>query len=104
VPVLGEFFGSDGGLSASVITWLSEGCRRSRGPSSNRSLSEGNDVYCWADGVHYPRPGRPPPRAQPDARLLVVVRLPLPGAEASHLAVTASWAGGLLVYRPPHCQ
>jgi len=52
-PALGEFFGSEAGLSPSVITRLTtvwqEDCRR----FANRSLADADYVYCWADGVHF---------------------------------------------------
>ncbi len=52
-PALGEFFGSDAGLSPSVITRLTtawqQDCRR----FARRSLADVDYVYCWADGVHF---------------------------------------------------
>jgi putative transposase len=52
-PALGEFFGSDAGLSASVITRLTKGWQEERERFANRSLADVDFVYCWADGVHF---------------------------------------------------
>ena len=45
-PALGEFFGSDAGLSPSVITRLTTSGRRSSGPSPIASLADVDYVYC----------------------------------------------------------
>jgi putative transposase len=50
---LGEFFGSDAGLSASVITRLTKSWQEERERFANRSLADVDFVYCWADGVHF---------------------------------------------------
>jgi transposase-like protein len=52
-PALGEFFGSDAGLSASVITRLTTTWQQDRERFARRSLAEVDYVYCWADGVHF---------------------------------------------------
>ncbi|MBA2698880.1 MAG: IS256 family transposase [Nocardioidaceae bacterium] len=52
-PALGEFFGSDAGLSASVITRLTTSWQQDRQRFANRSLVDVDYVYCWADGVHF---------------------------------------------------
>lgn len=52
-PALGEFFGSDAGLSPSVITRLTKAWQAERETSSKRSLADADFVYCWADGVHF---------------------------------------------------
>jgi putative transposase len=52
-PALGEFFGSDAGLSPSVITRLTRSWQEERERFANRSLAEVDFVYCWADGVHF---------------------------------------------------
>jgi len=52
-PALGEFFGSDAGLSASVITRLTKSWQDEREQFANRSLADVDFVYCWADGVHF---------------------------------------------------
>jgi putative transposase len=52
-PALGEFFGSDAGLSASVITRLTKSWQDERERFANRSLADVDYVYCWADGVHF---------------------------------------------------
>lgn len=50
---LGEFFGSDAGLSPSVITRLTQSWQHERERFANRSLADADFVYCWADGVHF---------------------------------------------------
>ena len=52
-PALGEFFGSDAGLSASVITRLTKSWQEEREGFADRSLADVDYVYCWADGVHF---------------------------------------------------
>ena len=52
-PALGEFFGSDAGLSPSVITRLTKSWQDERERFANRSLADVDFVYCWADGVHF---------------------------------------------------
>ena len=52
-PALGEFFGSDAGLSPSVITRLTKSWQDERERFANRSLAGVDFVYCWADGVHF---------------------------------------------------
>jgi transposase-like protein len=52
-PALGEFFGSDAGLSASVVTRLTKAWQEERERFANRSLAEVDFVYCWADGIHF---------------------------------------------------
>ena len=52
-PALGEFFGSDAGLSASVITRLTKSWQQEREQFANRPLADVDFVYCWADGVHF---------------------------------------------------
>ena len=52
-PALGEFFGSDAGLSASVITRLTHSWQEERERFADRSLADVDFVYCWADGVHF---------------------------------------------------
>jgi putative transposase len=53
VPALTEFFGSDAGLSASVVTRLTKAWQEERERFAARSLAEVDYVYCWADGVHF---------------------------------------------------
>jgi transposase-like protein len=53
VPALGEFFGSDAGLSASVVTRLTKSWQEERERFADRSLADVDFVYCWADGVHF---------------------------------------------------
>lgn len=52
-PALGEFFGSEAGLSASVITRLTKSYQADREAFMARSLAGKDFVYCWADGVHF---------------------------------------------------
>ena len=53
VTALGEFFGSDAGLSASVVTRLTKSWQEERARFADRSLADVDFVYCWADGVHF---------------------------------------------------
>jgi transposase-like protein len=52
-PALTEFFGSDAGLSPSVVTRLTKSWQEEREIFSKRSLADVDYVYCWADGVHF---------------------------------------------------
>lgn len=52
-PALGEFFGSDAGLSASVITRLTTQWQDEARAFAERSLADRDYVYVWADGVHF---------------------------------------------------
>jgi len=52
-PALGEFFGSEAGLSPSVVTRLTKTFQGDREQFSKRSLADADYVYCWADGVHF---------------------------------------------------
>ena len=52
VPALGQFLGSSAGLSASVITKLTETWQAEARAFAAGDLSELDFVYCWADGVH----------------------------------------------------
>jgi len=52
-PALGEFFGSDAGLSPSVITRLTRTWQEEAERFARRSLADMDFVYCWADGVHF---------------------------------------------------
>ena len=51
-PALGQFLGSDAGLSAPVITRLTEAWRAEQRAFAERDLSGVDYVYLWADGVH----------------------------------------------------
>jgi putative transposase len=53
VPALTQFFGSAAGLSASVITRLTEQWQADRVAFLQRDLAEVDYVYCWADGIHF---------------------------------------------------
>ena len=53
VPALREFFGSDAGLSASVITRLTTEWQDDRRAFAKRSLRDVDFVYVWADGIHF---------------------------------------------------
>lgn len=52
-PALGEFFGSNAGLSPSVITRLTKAWQEEREHFADRSLADVDYVYCWADGIHF---------------------------------------------------
>ena len=52
VPALGQFLGSSAGLSASVITKLTETWKAEQRTFSQRDLSGVDYVYLWADGIH----------------------------------------------------
>ena len=52
VPALGQFLGSAKGLSASVITKLTETWRAEQHAFAQRDLSSVDYVYLWADGIH----------------------------------------------------
>src|SRR5215467_9377795 len=52
VPALGQFLGSAAGLSAAVITRLTETWRAEQRAFAGRDLSGVDYVYLWADGTH----------------------------------------------------
>jgi hypothetical protein len=52
VPALGQFLGSAAGLSAPVITWLTETWKAEQRAFAARDLSGVDYVYLWADGIH----------------------------------------------------
>ncbi|MEV0057846.1 IS256 family transposase [Saccharopolyspora shandongensis] len=52
VPALGQFLGSSKGLSAPVITKLTEQWKAEHRGFTERDLSEVDYVYLWADGIH----------------------------------------------------
>lgn len=52
VPALAEFFGSEVGLSASVISRLTASWEAEVRAFAERDLSSCRYVYCWADGIH----------------------------------------------------
>jgi putative transposase len=52
-PALGEFFGSDAGLSPSVITRLTTSWQDERDRFSRRRLGGADYVYVWVDGIHF---------------------------------------------------
>ncbi len=52
VPALGEFLGSSAGLSASVITRLTQTWQAEQRAFAARDLSGVDYVYLWADGIH----------------------------------------------------
>jgi transposase-like protein len=51
-PALGQFLGSDAGLSAPVITRLTETWKAEQRTFAQRDLSEVDYVYLWVDGIH----------------------------------------------------
>ncbi|WP_433431943.1 IS256 family transposase [Nonomuraea sp. CA-141351] len=52
VPALGQFLGSSNGLSAPVITKLTEQWKAEQRAFAERDLSDVDYVYLWADGIH----------------------------------------------------
>jgi transposase-like protein len=52
VPALGQFLGSTKGLSASVVTKLTETWQAEQHAFAARDLSDVDFVYLWADGIH----------------------------------------------------
>jgi transposase-like protein len=52
VPALGQFLGSSAGLSAAVITRLTETWQAEQRTFAQRDLSHVDYVYLWADGIH----------------------------------------------------
>ena len=52
VPALGQFLGSAAGLSAAVITKLTETWKAEQRAFAERDLSGVDYVYLWADGIH----------------------------------------------------
>jgi len=52
VPALGQFLGSSAGLSAAVITRLTEQWQAEQRAFAARDLSGADYVYVWADGIH----------------------------------------------------
>src|SRR5487761_599388 len=52
VPALGQFLGSAAGLSAAVITRLTEQWKAEQRAFAARDLSSADYVYLWADGIH----------------------------------------------------
>jgi putative transposase len=52
-PALGEFFGTEAGLSPSTITRLTESWQAEHADWSARDLSGVDYVYWWVDGIHF---------------------------------------------------
>jgi transposase-like protein len=52
VPALGQFLGSTAGLSAPVITKLTETWKTEQRSFADRDLSHVDYVYLWVDGIH----------------------------------------------------
>ena len=52
VPALGQFLGSSAGLSAPVITKMTETWQAEQRSFSTRDLSSVDYVYLWVDGIH----------------------------------------------------
>ena len=52
-PALGEFFGSEAGLSPSTVQRLTGSWQAEHGQWSARDLSGLDYVYWWVDGVHF---------------------------------------------------
>jgi len=52
VPALAEFFGTEAGLSAAVITRLTTSWEAEQKAFTQRKLHDRDYVYVWADGIH----------------------------------------------------
>jgi transposase-like protein len=52
-PALGEFFGSEAGLSPSVITRLTRQWQDEQRAFAQRRLDDVDYVYVWVDGIHF---------------------------------------------------
>ncbi|MHB1720809.1 MAG: IS256 family transposase, partial [Acidimicrobiales bacterium] len=52
-PALGEFFGTEAGLSASTVGRLTESWQAEHATWSERDLSGLDYVYWWVDGIHF---------------------------------------------------
>ncbi|MGH2579020.1 MAG: transposase, partial [Actinomycetota bacterium] len=52
VPALAEFFGTEAGLSAAVITRLTASWVAEQEASIHRKLHDRDYVYVWTDGIH----------------------------------------------------
>ncbi|MDQ2873306.1 MAG: IS256 family transposase [Actinomycetota bacterium] len=52
IPALGQFLGSSAGLSAAVITRLTEQWQGEQRAFAGRDLSGADYVYLWTDGIH----------------------------------------------------
>jgi putative transposase len=52
-PALGEFFGSEAGLSASTVNRLTQAWQAEHAEWSERDLSGLDYVYFWVDGIHF---------------------------------------------------
>ncbi len=52
VPALAEFFGTEAGLSAAVITRLTASWEAEQKAFAHRGLHDRDYVYVWADGIH----------------------------------------------------
>lgn len=52
-PALGEFFGTEAGLSASTVGRLSQSWQAEHATWSKRDLSGVDYVYWWVDGIHF---------------------------------------------------
>lgn len=52
-PALGEFFGSEAGLSASTVSRLTQAWQAEHAEWAERDLSGVDYVYWWVDGVHF---------------------------------------------------
>jgi transposase-like protein len=53
VPALTDFFGTEAGLSAPVITRLTKSWSAEHEAFMGRDLSEVDYVYVWVDGIHF---------------------------------------------------
>jgi transposase-like protein len=94
IPALSEFFGTEAGLSAPVITRLTTSWSAEREAFMQRDLSEVDYVYVWVDGIHFSV------RLGGDDRLCVLVMVgvrtdgtkELVGISDGYRESTESWA------------
>jgi transposase-like protein len=94
VPALAEFFGTEAGLSAPVITRLTTSWSAEHEAFMGRDLSGVDYVYCWVDGIHFSV------RLGSDDRLCVLVMVgvrtdgtkELVGISDGYRESTESWA------------
>lgn len=97
-PALGEFFGSQAGLSASTVQRLTEAWRAEHADWSARDLRKVDYVYVWADGV-YVNVRLPDADGAADRLCLLVIvgvrpdgRKELVAVSDGHREDTQSWA------------
>ena len=96
MPALGQFLGSTAGLSAPVITKLTETWKAEQRTFATRDLSGVDYVYLWADGIHV--------NIRLEERnlcLLVLIGVRADGRKEL-VALADGYRGYRLEVRPPH--